>query len=609
MCGIAGYIGDINFIPKNQRIKKCEKLMGFRGPDDFNSELLKENSRAHLLLHSRLAIIDFNKRSNQPIEDDNGILVFNGMIYNYLELKEKLKKKINFKTKSDTEVLLKYLNLYGKDCLNKLEGMWAFYYYNKKTKLSILSRDRFGEKPLYYKKEKKKFYFGSSINYIGALSSKKLSINYKKIQDGLSYGYKTFYNENKTFFKDIFSLEPGTSIIIEKNKKISFFKYFNKKIEIKKINYKKTKSKLEKILSKDFSKAIRSDFPVACLLSGGIDSNIIAAYSKKFVNKKFECFSIKNQDTNYDESININKAIRKLNVKHNYVKFKKENSLKYLDRFIKNTSSIMPTATWMLYSQIIKKIKSKGFKVVLGGAGGDELFAGYYIHNLYYLKSILNKKKLFKDYYAEWNAKVRPLIRSKYLNDFKFFLKNSNKINSNLTPFLENEEFLKKKNHKMFINKKFIKNDLKNFLYYEIFYSSLPAQLNPADNISMYHGIENRSPILTKDIYNISFQSKNEYFLNNGFGKYLLRDISTSYIDNQISWSRNKIGFYSDLKNIFDIDSKSFRQKLFQSKKINSYLDKQKIINLLDSGKKLSNSQSHFLFSILNFSILDKYYG
>ena len=93
MCGIAGYIGDINFIPKNQRIKKCEKLMGFRGPDDFNSELLKENSRAHLLLHSRLAIIDSNKRSNQPIEDDNGILVFNGMIYNYLELKEKLKKK------------------------------------------------------------------------------------------------------------------------------------------------------------------------------------------------------------------------------------------------------------------------------------------------------------------------------------------------------------------------------------------------------------------------------------------------------------------------------------------------------------------------------------
>jgi len=609
MCGIAGYIGDINFIPKNQRIKKCEKLMGFRGPDDFNSELLKENSRAHLLLHSRLAIIDFNKRSNQPIEDDNGILVFNGMIYNYLELKEKLKKKINFKTKSDTEVLLKYLNLYGKDCLNHLEGMWAFYYYNKKTKLSILSRDRFGEKPLFYKKEKKKFYFGSSINYIGALSSKKLSINYKKIQDGLSYGYKTFYNENKTFFQDIFSLEPGTSIIIEKNNKISFFKYFNKKIEIKKINYKKTKSKLKKILNKDFSKTIRSDFPVACLLSGGIDSNIIAAYSKKFVNKKFECFSIKNQDINYDESININKAIRKLNVKHNYVKFKKENSLKYLDRFIKNTSSTMPTATWMLYSQIIKKIKSKGFKVVLGGAGGDELFAGYYIHSLYYLKSILNKKKLFKDYYAEWNAKVRPLIRSKYLNDFKFFLKNSNKINSNLTPFLENEEFLKKKNYKKFLNKKFIKNDLKNFLYYEIFYSSLPAQLNPADNISMYHGIENRSPILTKDIYKISFQSKNEYFLKNGFGKYLLRDISTSFIDNQISWSRNKVGFYSDLKNIFDVGSKSFRQKLFQSKKINSFLDKQKIINLLDSDKKLSNSQSHFLFSILNFSILDKYYG
>ena len=202
--------------------------------------------------------------------------------------------------------------------------MWAFYYYNKKTKLSILSRDRFGEKPLFYKNDKKKFYFGSNINYIQALSNKKLSLDYKKIQDGLNYGYKTFYGENKTFFKDIYSLEPGTSLVIKKNDKISFFEYFNKKIKIKKVNYKKTKSNLKKILNKDFSKTIRSDFPIACLLSGGIDSNIIAAFSKKFVNKKFESFSIRNQDTNYDESININRAIKKLNVKHNYVRFKKK---------------------------------------------------------------------------------------------------------------------------------------------------------------------------------------------------------------------------------------------------------------------------------------------
>ena len=148
--------------------------------------------------------------------------------------------------------------------------------------------------------------------------------------------------------------------------------------------------------------------------------NLVASYAKKFVKNKFKCFSIKNEDKNYDETQNIYKSIKKLNVNHSYVDYDKKNSINHLEEIIKKTSSIVPTTTWLLYSKILSKIKKSGFKVVLGGAGGDELFAGYYIHHLFYLKSLRQKSKFIK-YYQDWSKNVKPFVRSRYLNDYNFF--------------------------------------------------------------------------------------------------------------------------------------------------------------------------------------------
>ena len=209
----------------------------------------------------------------------------------------------------------------------------------------------------------------------------------------------------------------------------------------------------------------------------------------------------------------------------------------------------------------------------MGGAGGDEFFAGYYIHHLLHLKNLKKNKLGFSQYYNDWYKNVRPLVRSKYLNDFYFFLKNSKKINSNLTPFLENRNLLKKKIKKKIEEKIVFKDELKNFLYHEIFYSSLPAQLVPADNISMFHGVEHRSPILNKDLFRLSFSIKNDHLIKNGYGKFVLRDILSNYLNKKIAWSRNKVGFFTDIKNIFDIKDKNFKKLLFQSKKINSLVN------------------------------------
>ncbi len=134
MCGIAGYIGREKFFPTKNKIKNCINQMVRRGPDN-QSYLRFKKKMDYLFCASRLSIIDIDKRSNQPFEDENGILIFNGEIYNYLEIKKKLKKKgVKFYTKSDTEVLLKFLHYEGESQIEKLEGMWAFAYYSKKKK-------------------------------------------------------------------------------------------------------------------------------------------------------------------------------------------------------------------------------------------------------------------------------------------------------------------------------------------------------------------------------------------------------------------------------------------------------------------------------------------
>jgi asparagine synthase (glutamine-hydrolysing) len=163
MCGIAGFVGAKNYYPSKSNIKSCIKLMKLRGPDFQDIKKFNTNNLEYLFCASRLSIIDIDNRSNQPLQDDDGILIFNGEIYNYLELKKKMqKKKINFKTKSDTEVLLKFLNYFGLERINEIHGMWSFAYYSKIKKKFYLCRDRFGEKPIFYSlnKDKKEFYFG-----------------------------------------------------------------------------------------------------------------------------------------------------------------------------------------------------------------------------------------------------------------------------------------------------------------------------------------------------------------------------------------------------------------------------------------------------------------
>ena len=179
-------------------------------------------------IHSRLSIIDINTRSDQPFIKNNCIIIFNGEIYNYIELRKKLESKgVKFITNSDTEVLLESYALYGPDCVRNFEGMWSFALFDKRKEILILSRDRFGEKPLFYKKSKKGIFFSSQTSFLHELSGEKSEINYNHIYRYLVNGYKSLYKYDATYYKGIFELEPSTTWIIDK------FKYRQKNFGIK----------------------------------------------------------------------------------------------------------------------------------------------------------------------------------------------------------------------------------------------------------------------------------------------------------------------------------------------------------------------------------------
>ena len=176
MCGIAGYIGQKRFAQK--KIDEILFSMKRRGPDSFGFKEINEYKKNLSLFFSRLSIIDQGKRSNQPFIYKDKILIFNGEIYNYIELRNELKKKgFKFKTSSDTEVLIKTIDCWGENGIKKLEGMWSFFFYDRSKKIGLLSRDRFGEKPLFYFKKNNEFVFGSEIKIIRSILETSFDIN------------------------------------------------------------------------------------------------------------------------------------------------------------------------------------------------------------------------------------------------------------------------------------------------------------------------------------------------------------------------------------------------------------------------------------------------
>ncbi len=390
MCGIAGITRFTSpIINSNEIISNFQQNLQHRGPDAKGSYI--STSGHTLLCHTRLSIIDTSESANQPIKSKDGRfqIIFNGEIYNYKELKDIVKNENGVITESDTEILLYMYIKYGLNCFQKISGMYSFAIWDNLKEEIIIARDPLGIKPLYYSYENKQLIFSSEIKSLIKSKLIKSSLNYEAINSYLLSGY---FHEPDTIIKNVYQLKSGNCIVFNKDSFTQFEYDRHSQTEPQSINRKETMEVLKDSFEKSIKYHMESDVPIGVFLSGGIDSTSVLSQASKFA--KINTLSIGFRENEWDES-SLSKNIAKYYKSNHYEHIIKEaDVLKSLDDFINTLDQ--PTVDGLNTYFISKFANECGFKVVLSGLGGDELFGGYpsfkkmqIIHQYLKLKSII----------------------------------------------------------------------------------------------------------------------------------------------------------------------------------------------------------------------------
>jgi len=602
MCGIAGYIGKKRI--DEQALYKTLSLMKNRGPDHQDYRYIEQNDTKVYLLHSRLSIIDLDKRSNQPYTLDNYTLIFNGEIYNFIELREDLERHgIKCKTTSDTEVLLRYYILYGEDCVDYFEGMWGFAIYDEDKKKLFLSRDRFAEKPLYYYQSEDGLYFGSEIKFIKSLSGKTLTINQKHLLRYLVNGYKSLFKVDETFFKEIKEVKYATNLVVNSDLEIRNYRYWNPQCRI---NNKMTLNDAVEGTRLHFLESVRlrlrSDVPLAFCLSGGVDSASIVSIAANVFNYDVSVFSIIDRDERYNEYDNICATIDHTNCKSTLIELSYDNVLSKLKKLVEYHDVPVATISYFVHSLLSEQISKKGYRVAFSGTSADELFTGYYDHFLLHLNAVSDSTKYDK-YLKDWKYNIFQFVRNPVLKNPNLYMDTPDyreHVYDNSSEFagLLNVPFGEK-----FTEEYFTGNLLRNRMLNELFHESIPVILHEDDLNSMFYSIENRSPFLDSKLFEFACSIPDEYLIQDGYGKYILRESMKGILNDTVRLDRQKKGFNASINSLFDFSDSEVSDYFLEPESPIFELIKREEVSKLLSLNPAPNHYSKFLFNFINAKI------
>jgi len=623
MCGICGQI----LFEKSREIdpvklRAMAKTLAHRGPDDLGIYVKKNVG----LGHTRLAVIDI-EGGKQPMRNHDGshVLVFNGEIYNFKELRTELEGKgYKFRTESDTEVLLKLYADRGEDCVNDLAGMFAFAIYDLREDKIFLARDRFGQKPLYYAMAKNAFVFASELKALMKHDALEKKLSKQALQSYFAFRYT---EDGDTIFEGVSKLEPATTLTY-KAKKITTKKYWS--IPTKgtmRLSSGETYERLDALLRKAVRARMVADVPLGAFLSGGVDSSLVVALMAEQSAEKINTFSIGFEDADYNELRHAKKVAKLFGTNHNEFTVRAdavkdlEKIVFYLDEPFAD-SSALPT-------YYLAAMTRRHVTVALNGDGGDEVFGGYEryygMYTLPFYRSIVPRflrAKVLKPFFDLLFREPRrwgPMRMLKWLNDMSLLQQEpylahmAMRGQHYLTDLLHDEHkfltpppsrlaSLANRNAGLHTVKQYSVVDLESYLPDDL--------LVKIDRMTMASSLEARSPFLDHHLVEFVMGLRPELVYRTDFlkmkenPKRLLKQYAAKYLPTSIL-RRRKMGFGVPISRWFRTDLKDYLREVFEHSLLaqDGIFRKEAMLRILAHHLRRSADNSELLWAILVFEL------
>lgn len=600
MCGIAGFFGSLE-VPE-ARVQRCLDAMHHRGPDGRGTFRTTSQSGRHIvLLHTRLAILDLDPRSDQPFEHDGLTLAFNGEIYNYVELRPRYQNGAPYRSSGDTEVLARLLRNQWIDGLDEAEGMWAFAAWDRRRERLLISRDRFGEKPLYLMRRPEGLYFASEIKFLLTLSGTAASPNVRQLYRYVVNGYKALYKQNETFYEGITELPPATALELFSDGEERETRYWNlTRFGIDEgMSYDKAVADTRESLIRSVGLRLRADVPLAFCLSGGVDSNAIISIAKRVYGYEVHGFTIMNTDARYDELDMVETSVRELGLRHTAVEVDPTNFLANLRTQITQHDAPICTITYYLQWRLMSAIHEAGYKVSVSGTAADELFSGYYDHHVFYLSEMAGNPNVYGESLENWRKHILPHVRNPYLQNHELFVRDPTERRHIFLDADEFAKFLVKDWGEPFDEAHYSPHVLRNRMLNELFHEAVPPILHEDDHNAMSFSIENRSPFLDRELYELMQRTPTRHLIRNGRAKSLLREAARGIAPDAIVDNPRKVGFNAPINDLLDVEDEDTRAYLLDDSPVFEHIRKDSIERMLKPGA-MPNSQSKFLFNFVN---------
>ncbi|MBS3920692.1 MAG: asparagine synthase (glutamine-hydrolyzing) [Deltaproteobacteria bacterium] len=565
MCGIVGFLtSNPSDIPDHQILQRMRDLLTHRGPDDQGEYIRSLNEKGPFLFlgHRRLSIIDLVS-GQQPLSNEDGTVwvIFNGEIYNFKELREKLRTLGHrFATKSDTEVIVHSYEEYGEGCFKHLNGMFALGIWDERKKQLLLARDRLGKKPLYYSALPGTFLFSSELKAIMAYPKFKRKISSLSL---MKYLFYEFIPSPHTIFEDAMKL-PAASCLIWKDGKREIKEYWTPfdTGEVKDISGEEAELRMIDLLRTSVKRRLISDVPLGIFLSGGIDSSAVAAFAQREAPGKVKTFSIGFEDPSFDESGYASLASAFLETEHYEQRMTPEDLLAVVPQLPDILDEPMADAS-ILPTFLLSKFTRKHVTVALGGDGGDELFAGYPTYLAHKLAKPYENYLGWLHPLATYLGNLLPVSDNNISFDFKVkkFLSGigypdgiRNSIWLGSFPFIENEKVLSDEIRNPFNRDRLVEdlvryekgyplNDRMTLLQYlDLKLYLQEAILVKVDRASMACSLEVRAPFLDYELVEFVMGLPSKLKLKGFTSKYILKKAMEKFLPPRVV-HRPKKGF------------------------------------------------------------------